>query len=234
MDRPHNLVRLAYLLAAVLLAAVVCLPSQGLAGEPCLLLYPSAPTVFRYYPARYELVSDGDHRYDPSFDIMGKMLWDAAEHRVPVEIYQAPELTGFARSTSGVNEFYVTGSNMSIIVDGFGPAPRQLSDLCLHFAFSPANSNPTILVDGQRVEGLRYVVPRMDVNTPFSSGFYSDVFTINVMWFGALQVDVIVYSDRNGNRSFDGVPCYRLIMEDHTVGAESRTWGAIKSLYQSE
>ena len=113
-------------------------------------------------------------------------------------------------------------------IDGFGRTPRQFSDVTLQFSFYPANSSPTILVDGQRIKGLRHVVPRMVVATDIGGGFYSNPISFDIIWFGAIEVNVIAYSDRNGNGFFDGEPCYRVVMQDRTVTTETTTWGSIK------
>jgi hypothetical protein len=217
------------LLLGVLLGIPVT--AVATAGEPCLLAYPTGQTVFRFDPVRYEVVGSNSSKYNPAYEVAGQTLWDRVEERVAVEIYQAPGLYGFEESTDSRSEYHQLGSRGTLIVDGFSASPRQYSDIIVQFTPRPAEAQVSINVNGSPVVGLRHVIPYLVVSTPNGDGYYSDAVVLTVDWSGTLEMEVMVYADRNGNRIFDGEPIYRLLMEDHSVPTENATWGSIKSLY---
>jgi len=134
-------------------------------------------------------------------------------------------------SANGRSEYYMPGNLSAMCVDGFSEYPRQLSDICVEFQPYPPTSVPVIYVDGVRLEGLRYYIPRLVIATPVGDGFYSDRTTFHLRWLGAQYIRIIVYADKNGNRVFDGEPTVSVLMEDLTIPTEERTWGSVKALY---
>jgi hypothetical protein len=196
-----------------------------------LLVYPQGYAVFRYDPGEYEIKDPVDPQYDPVYGVAGQMLWNRPEQRVALEVYRAPGLAGFETSATGRSEFFTAGNTATICIDGFSDQPRQLNDIYVEFLPFPFNSAPDIFIDGNRIDGLRYTIPRLVVATPVGNGYYSDTATFHLRWVGARYVRILVYADKNGNRVFDGDPSFTVLMEDLTVPAESKTWGSIKSLY---
>lgn len=210
------------------LAASATTPAMA---EPCLLAYPAGQTIFRYDPGRYEILAPSDDGFNPAYALAGQMLWDKVAGRVALEVYQAPGLSGFLQSNSGVCEFHHAGSRGTLVIDGFSPSPRQLSDVCVQFTPRPGTARVDIKVDGVPVTGLRHVIPHFSVSTPTPEGFFSDQIVLNIEWSGALEMEILVYSDRNRNRVFDGEGGFSVLMEDFSVPTKKTTWGGIKAIY---
>ncbi|UCH84724.1 MAG: hypothetical protein JSW50_03240 [Candidatus Latescibacterota bacterium] len=209
------------------------IPGTGVAGEPCLLAYPMDAVVFHYNSTQYDAISSSHPNYDPSYGVSGLMLWDYDADRVAAEVYRAPGLNGFETSPSGDNEFFNVGNITTIRIDGFSDTPRQLNDIFVEFRPYPFHSTPNIYVNDDKLDGLRYYIPRLVVSTPTEDGFYADVIDVDVKWNGAQTMTIIVFADKNGNRVLDGEPMFRIVMEDWTVPTENKTWGAIKALYKN-
>jgi hypothetical protein len=229
MGALHRLHRLTMLFIAVAL-----LPGGVAAVEPCLLAYPLDYVVFQYDAAAYDVIGSSHPEYDPSYGVAGLMLWNNAANRVAAEVYRAPGLFGFEPSLSGNNEFFTAGNITTLRLDGFSDVPRQLNDIYVEFRPYPLNSTPDIYIDDERLDGLRYHIPRLVVSTPTEDGFYSDVIDLTLKWNGAQVMTIVVFADKNGNRVLDGEPVYRVVMEDLTVPTKNKTWGGIKSMYQNQ
>jgi hypothetical protein len=220
----------------VALSAVlnICTPSSVMA-EPLLLIYPNTATVFRYDPDCYEELPPSDPRYDPSYDIGGKMLWDKEEQRIPIEIYRAPRLNGFEVSPLSLNEFVTMSNRFDVIVDGFFTAPRQLSKLYLRIIPDPPQTTVQATVGGVPIDRLINPIPGFSVTTSIGGGFYSDTENVLVTWSGAVGMRITVYADKNGDCVYDDVvPRFSLYVIDNTIAVETETWGGIKALYGSK
>jgi len=200
-------------------------------AEPSYLVYPVAPVVFRYDTSRYELIGTGQPKFDPGYAIGNEMLWDRIDGRVPVEIYRAPQLMGF-EATSGTSEFVVYRNEFDLVVDGFSPAPRTLGNLCLRFWPEPAQVSAILSVDDQPTDRLTMFLPAIEVVTPTGDGFYADTRTYRFSWVGASSMQIIAFSDKNGNGAFEGTPLYRIVARDPTVPVAPVTWGRVKALYR--
>ncbi|MFX1266118.1 MAG: hypothetical protein ACFFH0_12100 [Promethearchaeota archaeon] len=201
-------------------------------AEPCLLVYPQQKTVFRFDPSRYELILEGDPRYNPDYGLSGRMLWDRVNDRTAFEIYRAPLLQGFEESYTGRNEFFAPLKQLTVIVDGYNDVPRRLNDIYIRFNPFPADALLNVWIDGVLLDRFSYRISYLSVTTPLSSCYYSDTVPVDVEWTGAKTVLVTVFSDKNGNRVYDGEPCFSILMEDPQVPVEKITWGHIKSLYK--
>jgi hypothetical protein len=223
-----SLQRLLVAVTAMFIAVPAAVPAKA---EPCILAYPGSQTMFRYDPDRYEVLAPSDADFNPNYSLSGQMLWDKVEGRVAYEVYQAPGLSGFEPSTSGRSEFHQVASRGTLVIDGFSVSPRQLSDVCVQFNPRPGTAPVSVKVNGVPVSGLRYMIPHFAVSTPTPDGFYSDQIVLTFEWSGALQMEVIVYSDRNRNRVFDGEMGFSVLLEERTVPTRSATWGGIKAIY---
>lgn len=219
------------MLPILVLTATICLSVGSAAAERNLIAYPTGQTVFHYAPDRYEILGPTSSKFNPAYSVAGQCLWDNLEQRVAVEVYRAPGLTAFTKSAQTHSEYEYMGSRGTVVVDGFSSSPRRLSNILVQFTPRPATSVSNIMVNGTHVEGLRYVVPFLEVSTPTGDGFYSDSATLNIEWTGPLEMEVIVYVDRNGNRVFDGERVFSILMRDSSVPTQSKTWGGIKALY---
>lgn len=217
----------------VLFLVMVIVPAGAAAVEPCVLAYPLEYVVFHYDADQYDAISSSEPGYDPTYGVAGQMLWNLAADRVAAEIYRAPGISGFEPAADGRNEFFTAGNTATIRVDGFSEFPRQLNDICVEFRPYPYNSVVDIFIDEQRIDGLRYFIPRLVVSTPTEDGFYADWIDLDLRWVGSQMMTIIVYADKNGNRVFDGGPGFRIVMEDMTVPTENKTWGGIKAKYQN-
>lgn len=219
------------LFAAFLLLVSLAAGTASALTDVGLLVYPAKFVTFRYDPADYEVKQPADPMFDPAFAVAGSMLWNRPENRVAFEVYRAQSISGFEMSANGRSEYYTLGNTASICIDGFSEYPRQLSDICVEFQPFPPTSQPVIYIDDERIQGLRYFIPRLVIATPAGNGFYSDRILFHLRWLGAQYVRIIVYADKNGNRVFDGEPTVSTFMEDLTIPTEERTWGSVKALY---
>ncbi|HEU4928379.1 MAG TPA: hypothetical protein VFU38_01005, partial [Candidatus Krumholzibacteria bacterium] len=216
----------------IVLAPVFAVFANAAFAEPSYLIYPNTPVVFRYDPARYETVTAGDPKFDPTYSVGTLMLWDRIDGRVPVEIYRAPIITSFEESTSGQSEFVTVGDAFEIIVDGFGPEPRTIGGLCVRFTPEPAHALVQLLADGQLCTGLTHFLPTLEVVTPSGGGYYSDTSRFLFSWAGASQLRIVAFSDKDADGAFDGTPLYSIIARDETVPVSESTWGQIKAMYR--
>jgi len=201
-------------------------------SEPSYLVYPSSPAVFRYDSSRYELVSSGDTRFDPAYSVGGQMLWDFVESRIPIEFYRAPVITGFDVSPTGTNEYVTIGNDFQVIIDGFGTTPRTLGNLCLRFWPQPSSGLLQVFVDGMLATSAATSLAPVEVQTNIGSGFYADTGVHSVTWIGATAIEIIAFSDKDGDRSFGGSVTYRIVATDNVVGVEAKTWGGLKAMYR--
>jgi hypothetical protein len=201
-------------------------------ADPCLLIYPLDQTVFRYDAARYVLITEGEPGYNHSYAVSGNVLWDVHNDRIASEVYQAPELQGFLESYERRNEFYINRMSATIVIDGFYHLPRQLNDIYLRFLPYPRDAYTQIYINGRLMTERSYRISHLLVATPTDGGFYSDTVVLDIEWNGAKSILISAYSDKNGNRAFDGEPCFNVLLEDPTVPVSETTWGHIKSLYR--
>lgn len=202
-------------------------------SEPLLLVYPDAPAIFRYDTNRYELLSPSDSNYDALYSVGSQMLWDKQEQRIPVEIYHAPDITGFEPSPFGLNEFVVKSNQFSLVVDGFTTSPRTFSSLYIRFIPSPSNAFAEYAVDGAALAKPWTSIPSLTVSTATGDGFYSDTATHQVYWRGATRVRIMVYADKDNDQLYSGgEPLYSIYAEESALPVRSTTWGRIKSQFQ--
>lgn len=203
-----------------------------MAKEPLLLVYPNKPAVFRYDPGRYELVSSQDPQFDDLYAISNVMLWDKLDGRIPIEVYRAPQLTGFEPSPFGTNEYVVVANEFNVIIDGFSEFPRTYSNLYIRFIPYPSSSIVTVHMDSQLLDDLVVPLPSLSVSTALADGNYSDIMVKHLTWSGAAGMRIVVYSDKNNDGVYsDGKPLYSIFVQDNTVSTHETTWGAVKALY---
>jgi len=203
------------------------------ANEPLLLVYPDQPAVFRYDPARYEVVTAPDPKYNAAFAISNAMLWDRVENRIPYEIYRAPHLVGFAPSPYGISEYALTRSDFNVIVDGFSAFTRTYRNLHIRFVPVPATSFVEIFLDSEFLPGLVTHLPDLDVTTAVGDGYYSDSMVRRVTWSGAAGLRIVVYSDKDNDGLYSGgKPLFSVYVEENTVSTEATSWGAVKARYR--
>jgi len=217
----------------IVLSFVLALAATSVAAaEPTYLIYPNAPTTFRFDASRYELVTPGNARFDAAYAIGNQMLWDRSENRVPIEIYRAPFIQAFEQSPTGQNEYVVFSNDFNIIVDGFAHQPRTIGSLCLRFWPEPAFAGVQLSISGQSLQRLVYPLPSIDVTTPFGPGYFSDTAALPFGWLGATTLRIIAFSDKDGDGSYSGTPLYSIVARDVAVPVGETTWGRVKSLYR--
>lgn len=212
----------------------VCLgwaQAGAVVAEPSYLIYPDIPTVFRYNTDRFEAIGSDEEKFDPLYAVGNLMLWDRIDNRVPVEIYRAPQLTGF-ESTAGPSEFVVYSDNFDIVVDGFGRGPRTLGNLYLRFWPDKNQGSPVVEVDGVSTERLMVSLPALEVVTQVEDGFYSDTRVHHVSWSGASALKILAFSDKDGDLKFEGTPVYQINARYTPVPTAQATWGQMKALYR--
>lgn len=220
---------------AVVIGALPITVSAQSAPEPLLLVYPNKPAEFHYNPAEYETLLPSDPNFDSDYAVGGYTLWDKVEGRIAYEVYQAPQLTGFQASTSGMNEFVLVVNEFTLIIDGFNEYPRQFNNVHVRFIPDPPQASALIVMNGQELDYLITEVPGFDAQTVTPEGYYTGTRTCNVHWSASVGIRIMAYGDKNGNRVYDGPPPkWSIYVKDNTVPVENRTWGGIKALYDSE
>ncbi len=217
----------------IVLALCLGLAQAGAAfAEPSYLIYPNVPTVFRYDVNRYEIVGSGDAlRFDPQFAVGNYMLWDRVDGRIPYEVYGAPQLVGF-EPTVGTSEFVTYNDNFDLIIDGFGTQPYTIGNLYLRFWPYSGQNSTLLTIDGVTTDHLTVPLASLDVNAPAQDGYFSNTRVHHVSWTGASAMEIVAFSDKDGDRRFTGSPLYRIVARYTPVATEPTTWGQVKALYR--
>ena len=219
------------LLIFTVLVPVTLFPTAAHADR-CLVVYPEAPTMYHYDVNEYYTVSYGHPLYDPLYDRGGQVLIDSNDHEVALDIYQAPNLTGFQPSVDGEEGYFSVGYGLNLIIDGFHNQPTTYMNVILVFESDPENCIPTIRVDGVLATSSTFAVGDLTVATPTDGGNnYSDVISFDIYWGGCNGIRIWAYADENYNGMRDGGECFTAFSHDLTVPAKEASWGAIKSLY---
>jgi len=202
-------------------------------AEPSYLIYPTnVPTVFRYDVNRYEVIGSSQDKYDPSYAIGSVMLWDRVDERVPTEIYNAPMLAGFEPGVTGTSEYVVYSDEFDVVVDGFGVGPRTLGNLTLRFWPYSAMGTTFVSVDGVSGSQLSVSLPAIEANIPLEDGYYTGSGLHHVSWNGAVAMEIVAFSDKDGDNGFQGTPAYRIVARFSAVASETTSWGKVKALYR--
>jgi len=221
--------------AILILVAIVVSFLQGQAnGDPCLVVYPDVPCIYRYDPNEYYTVGPGEPYYDPEYDRGGKVLLEVGTNEVDLSIYQAPMLVGFEVSTDGNEGYIFTGTEFNLIVDGFSNSPTTFVNILVVFdQIVPDGCIPDIWVDGNILDSFIYEAGDLVVSTPTENGKnYSDVLELFVSWRGCYGLHIWAFSDENYNGVRDGGECFTAFSHDSMVPVENSSWGEIKSLYR--
>lgn len=221
-----------YLFLAVFAVFIITVSPASVSADACLLAYPDQNAVFQFDPSHYRMIFPEDPLYDPLYDRFGVMLWDIEYDRIAYELYQAPGLMAFEPASMDANIFNFPANKFTLYIDGFFHAPRQLNDIYIRFLPVPSNAGTTIYANDELVSGLYYHIPRLVVSTPLENGFYSDTIPVEIVWAGAEAMKITVFSDKNGNRVFDGDERFSVFMLDQTVPAGNSTWGQIKAQFE--
>jgi hypothetical protein len=218
----------------IVLALCLGLAQAGAAfAEPSYLIYPSVPTVFRYDVNRYEVVGSGDAmRFNASYAVGNYMLWDRVDGRIPYEVYGAPQLVGFEPTNSGTSEFVTYNDDFDLIVDGFGSQPYSIGNLYLRFWPYPSTNNAILTVDGATSDHLTVPLASLEVNTMVQDGYYSTTRVHHVSWTGASAMEIVAFSDKDGDGRYTGTPAFRIVARYTPVATQATTWGRVKSLYR--
>ena len=202
-------------------------------ADPCLIVYPTGSAIYHYDVNEYYTVSSGDSLYDSMYDRGGEVLIDINDNEIAYNIYQSPNLIGFAPSTDGEEGYFFTGGSFDLIIDGFSNQPSTYENILLAFNSDPDWCDAIIYVDGQLVTGATFPLGNLTVSTPTPDGsHYSDTILINVTWSACYGVRIWAFADDNYNGVKDGGECFTAFSHDGSVPAEEITWGGIKSLYQ--
>ncbi|HEX6791917.1 MAG TPA: hypothetical protein VF247_11455 [Candidatus Krumholzibacteria bacterium] len=217
----------------IVLALLLASSQAGSAlAEPSYLIYPAnVPTVFRYDVGRYDAIEQGQEKFDPSYAIGNVMLWDRVAQRVPVEIYSAPQLVGL-EPVSGTSEFVIYVDEFDVIVDGFGTEPRTIGNLCLRFWPYNVMGSAVLTINGVPTNNLVVPLPSMDATTPSGDGFFVGTSLHHVSFIGASAMEIVAFSDKDGDGGYQGTPAYRIVARHSPVATEATSWGKVKALYR--
>lgn len=200
-------------------------------AEPSYLIYPSVPTVFRYDVNRYEVVGSDQSVFNAAYAIGNYMLWDRVDGRIPYEVYGAPQLIGF-EPTVGTSEFVTYTDDFDLILNGFGNQPYTIGNLYLRF-WPYASQSPVVLtIDGVTMNRMTVPLASLNVSTPVQDGRFSDTRVHHVSWTGANAMEIVAFSDKDGDVRYTGTPAYRIVARFAPVATEPTTWGRVKSLYR--
>jgi hypothetical protein len=224
------------LLRKEILAALVILVASGgaLVADPCLVVYPDAPCVYRYDPSEYYTVGPGDPLYNAAYDRGGEVLLETGTNEIDLSIYQAPHLTGFVPTTEGDEGYFFAGTTFPLIVDGFSNAPTTYVNILVIFDKAvPSECVPQVTVNGTPIVGGVYHLGDLVVSTPTQEGNnYSDTETILVDWRGCYGTRIWAFADADYDGKRDGGECFTAFSHDITIPVRETTWGAIKELYR--
>lgn len=223
--------------AAVVFVFAAFMLSPAAYADPCLTVYTDSPCTYHYDPAEYYTVGPGDPLYDPMFDRGGQVLITMGSNEIELNVYQAPNLTGFVADS--VNQgYFTTGHNLDVIVDGFNNAPTTYVNIILVFdRVEPSWCQPAVTVNGNAVSykaglGWYYPIGDLVVTTPTPYGNnYSDVVMEQVVWGNCSGVRIWAFSDEDHDLKRDGGECFSAFSHDLTVPTQESTWGAIKGMY---
>jgi len=217
---------------------VFALPTAVLAptqAEPDLLLYPDAPTEFRYDPVQFEAITSGHPDFDSDYQVGGVSLWDRVENRIAYEVFRAPVLTGISPSPNGRNEFLLMTNEFKVVVDGFSAYPRYLGSVYVRFIPDPPHATALIEMAGEKIDFLIQPIDPINVRDETPDGFYSSTRRVHIRWSGAVGIRITAYGDKNNNRVYDGGQHrWSIYVFDNSVPVKNSTWGAIKAQYGSE
>jgi hypothetical protein len=217
----------------IVLALCLGLAQAGAAiAEPSYLIYPSVPTVFRYDVNRYEVVGSDQEKFNSSYAIGNFMLWDRIDGRIPYEVYGAPQLIGFEPTGGGTSEFVTYNDEFDLIVDGFGSQPYSIGNLYLRFWPYSAQNAPSLTIDGVTSDRLTVPLASLEVATMVQDGYYSDTRVHHVSWAGASAMEIVAFSDKDGDGRYTGTPAFRIVARYTPVPTQPTTWGKVKSLYR--
>jgi hypothetical protein len=215
----------------IVLALCLGLAQAGTAfAEPSYLIYPSVPTVFRYDTSRYEVVGSGDAPGPTRLAIRSYMLWDRVEGRIPYEVYGAPQLVGFEPATDGTSRVQTSNGDFDLVVDGLRFAAHRRQSLLALLAYPSAT--PCLTVDGVTTDDLTVPLLPFEVNTPVQDGYYSNTRVHHVSWRGGSAMEIVAFSDKDGDRRYTGTPLYRIVAHVNPVATQPTTWGSVKALYR--
>jgi hypothetical protein len=201
-----------------------------LAADPCLVVYPEGPCVYHYDTEEYYTVGPGHPLYDPQYDRGGLVLLEVGTDEIDESIYQAPGLTGFEPSTEGNDGYFFTGTDCTVIIDGFSNTPTTFVNILLVFDdFVPEDCTPDIWVGGEYLLNYVYPIGDLVVSTPTPSGNnYSDTIELDISWRGCYGVHIWAFSDENYNGERDGNECFTAFSHDVTIPTKESTWSNIK------
>lgn len=208
--------------------------SGGLVADPCLVVYPEAPCMYRYDPSEYYTIGSDHPLYDARYDRGGEVLLEIGTNEVDLSIYQAPQITGFVASSNGDEGYFFGGTTFPLIIDGFSNEPTTYPDVLVIFDnVVPAGCVPELRVDGMIVTGGVYHAGDLVVSTPMPyGGNYSDTKTIRIDWRGCYGVRIWAFADVDHDCKPDGGECFSAFSHDLTLPTRETTWGAIKNLYR--
>jgi hypothetical protein len=218
----------------IVLALCLGVAQAGAAfSEPSYLVYPNVPTVFRYDVNRYEVVGSGDAlRFNANYAVGNYMLWDRVDGRIPFEVYGASQLVGFEPTSSGTSEFVTYSDEFDLVVSGVDTRPFTVANLYLRFWPYPSQAASSLTVDGVTYDRLAVPLGSFEVNTPSQDGYFADTRVYHVSWTGAAAMEIVAFSDKDGDGRYTGTPSYRIVARYTAVATQPTTWGRVKSLYR--
>jgi len=199
-----------------------------------LIVYPDGPSVYHYESAEYYTVSSGHPLYDPAYDRGGLVLIELNTDEIPLDIYQAQNISGFVLDEENQG-FFINDNSFDLIVDGFSNGPHTYTNIVLVFdSFDPDGCVPFMSVDAVPAVydpgcGWHCPLGGLEVSTPTPDGNNcSDTMTCLVQAVGCLAVRVWAFDDENGNLIHDGGECFSAFSHDTAIPIQGRTWGSIK------
>ena len=206
-------------------------------AEPCLMVYPDGPSIYHYESAENYLVGPGHPLYDPAYDRGGWVLIDANTDEIALEVYQAPNLSGFELDEENQG-WYFEGTFMDLVVDGFSNTPTTYANVTLVFEALANSCMPNVMVNGQPAQPApdgtyHFPIGDLVVQTPAGQGNnYSDITSVALDWSACAEIDVWAWADENGDGIRQGFECRTAFSKNTTVPTESGAWGALKVRYE--
>ena len=225
----RNMVRF---LAATLLV-MVAVPAVAYDYDICLIAYPQEESVYHYKDSRYFTVGPGHELYDPAYDIDGEVLICAETGEIAYEVYRA-NVVAFEASHDHWYGFEIQTSPYHLVIEALSPEPAVYENILLAFAFVPVGCHPMVRVNGNLVDGARYALGDLAVNTQDGDGDWYGQIIVEMSFAGCEGANIWAFSDVNGDLGYDydEGECTSSYLYHVFVPAEESTFSAIKQLYR--
>ncbi|MBN2170802.1 MAG: hypothetical protein JW819_05745 [Candidatus Krumholzibacteriota bacterium] len=199
----------------------------------CLIAYPQEESVYHYKDSRYFTVGPGHELYDPAFDIDGEVLINSETGEIAWDVYRA-NVVGFEPSHNDWYGFEIHTSPYHLVIEALSEEPAVYVNILLAFAYVPAGCHPMVRVNGELVDGARFALGDLVVNTQGEDGDWFGKIVVEMSFAGCEGANIWAFSDVNGDLGYDydEGECTSSYLYHVFVPATESTFSAVKQLYR--